>query len=108
MNETNDNFLQVLKSSNLLQSTSSTRVKRQQVQNESKNLIKSIANTKLDELHQENDHEQSAHSHNNNHSGVGASLVLGFIFMLVIDHFGGKYGHSHGTHQRKRKTFKYS
>lgn len=29
------------------------------------------------------------------HSGIGATLVLGFVFMLFIDQIGGKISHNH-------------
>ena len=29
------------------------------------------------------------------HSAIGITLVLGFVFMLIIDHIGGKISHGH-------------
>lgn len=98
----------LLKASNL----SKTRIKREpqqgqqsygnHIQNDSKNPIRNVIESKLDE-NAGHEHEQphSSHPHGSNHSGIGISLVLGFVFMLVIDHFGGNYGHSHGGHQHQ-------
>lgn len=54
------------------------------------NLIKEDA--VVEEKHSHEEHS----SHAESHSGIGVALVLGFVFMLVVDHLGGKYGHSHG------------
>ena len=41
---------------------------------------------------------ENLHNHSNNsHSLVGLTLVLGFVFMLIVDQIGGKI--SHKTHQ---------
>ncbi|CAF0842861.1 unnamed protein product [Brachionus calyciflorus] len=49
---------------------------------------------KADEAHEsEHEHEHSGSSH----SAVGITLVLGFVFMLIIDQIGGKM--SHKPHQ---------
>ncbi len=51
------------------------------------------------------DQQENFHTNNQNsssHSGIGVSLVLGFIFMLIIDNLGGKYGHGH-AHQHQCK-----
>lgn len=105
----NEDFVRVLKASNL----SKTRIKRQENnqqdhssgnslnQNESKNPIRNVVETKSEEGSGHGHQTHSSHSHSSNHSGIGISLVLGFIFMLVIDHFGGNYGHSHGGHQHQ-------
>lgn len=46
----------------------------------------------------EESHDQHAeheeHAHGNEHKSIGVSLVVGFVFMLVVDQVGG--GHSHG------------
>lgn len=81
-----------------VKTTTSTRVKRQQD-------IRTPENNRLSETELfrkiiKTEHEpHDEHQHANSHSGIGVSLVLGFIFMLVIDHLGGNYGHSHGGHQ---------
>lgn len=43
---------------------------------------------------------ENEHSHNHEstaHSAIGVTLVLGFVFMLIIDQIGGKF--SHRSHQ---------
>lgn len=42
-------------------------------------------------------HEHSHNHSSNSHSLVGLTLVLGFVFMLIVDKIGGKL--SHKTHQ---------
>lgn len=41
------------------------------------------------------DHHSHGHSHNvsDNHNLIGVTLVIGFIFMLLVDQLGG--GHVH-------------
>ena len=43
-------------------------------------------------------HDEHGHEHNE-HKSIGVSLVVGFVFMLIVDQFGG--GHSHGGGGRK-------
>lgn len=55
--------------------------------------------SKVNEEHS-HDHNEKHHAHGTEHSGIGISLVLGFIFMLVIDNLGAKIGHGHShSHQ---------
>lgn len=49
--------------------------------------------SKISPLPNENSHNHSS----NSHSLVGLTLVLGFVFMLIVDQIGGKI--SHKTHQ---------
>ena len=48
-------------------------------------------------------HHNHAHEHDhehNEHKSIGVSLVVGFVFMLIVDQFGG--GHSHGGGGKKK------
>lgn len=38
-------------------------------------------------------YEEHSHSGSDAHSAIGVTLILGFVFMLVVDQIGGKYGH---------------
>lgn len=38
--------------------------------------------------------EEHHHEHNESHKLIGVSLVVGFVFMLLVDQIGG--GHAHG------------
>jgi hypothetical protein len=47
-------------------------------------------------------HDHHEHGHDHDHGGatelhtyIGVALVLGFLFMLLIDQLSGKGGHSH-------------
>ena len=41
------------------------------------------------------DKEENEHSHESSpHSIIGVTLVLGFVFMLIVDQIGGQIGHS--------------
>ena len=60
------------------------------------NMIKSDENIK-DKTKTNNDHDED-HSHGQEesgpaHSSIGVTLVLGFIFMLIVDQIGGKVSH---------------
>ena len=37
--------------------------------------------------------ESIEHKNENAHSAIGVTLVLGFIFMMIIDQIGGKISH---------------
>ncbi len=37
--------------------------------------------------------ETHDHKNENAHSAIGVTLVLGFIFMMIIDQIGGKFSH---------------
>jgi len=40
----------------------------------------------------------SGHKHSDTtHSAIGVTLILGFVFMLVVDNFGSRLVHHHGT-----------
>ncbi len=91
-------------SEKLQNTTTLTRAKRHEdtktnesidIHNE-QNPIKEIIKSEKEKIHTD-------HKHSTSHSGIGVSLVLGFIFMLIIDHLGGKYGHGH-AHQHQCKS----
>jgi hypothetical protein len=50
----------------------------------------------------EEHHEEHHSEHKHDHSGeegnwqIGASLAVGFAFMLVVDRISGEFGHTHG------------
>ncbi|CAH1791056.1 unnamed protein product [Owenia fusiformis] len=48
-----------------------------------------------DEATHVHNHAEHAHSHSDPHSKIGVTLVLGFIFMLLVDQLGG--GHTHAS-----------
>lgn len=62
-----------------------TRFKRAEGEKDSP--VKQTSEVKLDK------HLEHAHTNENAHSAIGVTLVLGFIFMLVIDQIGGKVSH---------------
>ena len=40
----------------------------------------------------------SEHKHSeNNHSAIGVTLILGFVFMLIVDNFSSRLFHHHGS-----------
>jgi solute carrier family 39 (zinc transporter), member 9 len=59
--------------------------------------------------------KEESHSHisdsNSSHSSIGVTLVLGFVFMLIVDQIGGKLSHQHAglpDHQATRNKISFS
>jgi solute carrier family 39 (zinc transporter), member 9 len=52
-------------------------------------------NLLLDKVKNQNKADEDSHSHESSpHSIIGVTLVLGFVFMLIVDQIGGQIGHS--------------
>jgi zinc transporter 9 len=45
-------------------------------------------------------HEENGHGH----SAIGITLVLGFVFMLIVDQIGGKMSHNHNHASMKNSV----
>lgn len=52
-----------------------------------------IASNKVAEIPVAHEHEHS-HDHTQLHAYIGVSLVLGFVFMLLVDQIGSSHVHS--------------
>jgi zinc transporter 9 len=52
-----------------------------------------IASDKAAEISSVHEHEHS-HDHTQLHAYIGVSLVLGFVFMLLVDQIGSSHVHS--------------
>ena len=79
------------------------RVKRQLVNdpNQSNQVIHKVDGPIKADPHKEQEkehHDEHAHASNSlksSHSAIGVTLVLGFVFMLIVDQIGGKFSHRH-------------
>ena len=76
------------------------KTKRSKRLDETPNLLKEKMQKSEEKEHSDED-DHSKHSNHNAHSAIGVTLVLGFIFMLIVDQIGGKISHRH--HQSKIK-----
>jgi hypothetical protein len=66
------------------------RVKRDEASNKEE-LVKKSDSLKPIDSHKDEDVDRDPPSH----SAIGVTLVLGFVFMLIIDQIGGKVSHRH-------------
>ena len=66
------------------------RVKRDEASNKEE-LVKKSDSLKPIDNHKDEDVDRDPPSH----SAIGVTLVLGFVFMLIIDQIGGKVSHRH-------------
>ena len=60
---------------------------------DNKNILKPISEIKTNQDKSSEHHEHEHDKNENAHSAIGVTLVLGFVFMLIIDQIGGKLSH---------------
>ena len=70
---------------NVALDTISTLIRSKRAESDKDTLIKQTSDLKVE--------KHSEHKHENAHSAIGVTLVLGFVFMLIIDQIGGKMSH---------------